>query len=60
MTLRKAGGTEEQVKAFKAKCHERLPLAWLFASEEDKAGRKLESHAAPPQEVVANGVKTDV
>lgn len=63
-TLRKAGGSEEQVKAFKARCHERLPLAWVFASDEDKAGRVLESHGQVPEQEgeggKSNGVKTDV
>lgn len=66
-TLKRAGGNEEQVKGFKARCHERLPLAWVFASEQDKAGRQLESHQAPQQEEgvtngngKVNGVKADV
>lgn len=66
-TLRKAGGSEEQVKKFKARCHERLPLAWVFGSEGDKAGRQLESHQARQQDDgVTNGngngkaVKADV
>lgn len=57
-TLKRAGGDQEQVKAFKAKCHERLPLAWVFASEEEKAGRQLELQGRVPQpQEGGNGVK---
>lgn len=61
-TLQRASASAEQVSAFKAKCHERLPLAWVFASDEQKAGRKLGSVDEDEAPVVnGNGpVKADV
>jgi hypothetical protein len=55
--LKQAGAGDEQVKEFRSKCRSRLPLAWVFASDEERASRKLE-HGADG--VAVNGEKTDV
>lgn len=55
--LKQAGAEDEQVKEFRSKCRRRLPLAWVFASDEERASRKLEQGA---DGVAVNGEKTDV
>lgn len=57
-TLMRAGANEEQLKSFKAKCRERLPLAWVFASKEELSSRKLSGDSADGE--AAEGAKADV
>jgi peptide alpha-N-acetyltransferase len=53
--LRAAGAGQEVVDAWKGKCRARLPLAWVFASADEKVQRRK------VVEIVANGtVKADV
>jgi peptide alpha-N-acetyltransferase len=55
--LERAGATKDQVDGYKAKCRSKLPLAWVFASDEEKASRKLEQGV---DGVAVDGEKTDV
>lgn len=55
--LKQAGAGAQQADAFRAKCRARLPLAWVFASDEEKASRKLQQSA---DGVAVNGEKSDL
>jgi hypothetical protein len=45
------------VAEFRKKCRERLPLAWVFASEQEKSERKLGEEG---DRMAVNGEKSDV
>lgn len=55
--LQRSGATEEQVAEFRSKCRERLPLAWVFASNEEKTSRQLGEEG---DRIAVNGEKSDV
>jgi hypothetical protein len=55
--LHRSGATEEQVSEFRIKCRERLPLAWVFASKEEKSSRQLGEEG---DMMAVNGEKADV
>jgi hypothetical protein len=55
--LHRAGASEDRVADFRSKCRERLPLAWVFASEQEKNERKLGEEA---DGMAVNGEKADV
>lgn len=55
--LKRSEASEERVTEFKGKCRERLPLAWVFASEQEKSERKLGEER---DRVAVNGEKSDV
>lgn len=55
--LRRSGASAESVAAFKSKCRERLPLAWIFASEPEKSERNLSEEG---DRMAVNGEKSDV
>lgn len=55
--LKRSGAGEERVNEYRGKCRARLPLAWVFASEQEKTERKLGEEG---DRVAVNGEKSDV
>jgi hypothetical protein len=55
--LQRSGASEERVAEFRKKCRESLPLAWVFASEQEKSERKLGDEG---DRMAVNGEKSDV
>lgn len=55
--LQRSGATEEQVADFRSKCRERLPLAWVFASDGEMNSRQLGEEG---DRIAVNGEKSDV
>jgi len=55
--LQRSGAGEERVAEFRKKCRERLPLAWVFASEQEKSERQLGEEG---DRMAVNGEKSDV
>ena len=54
--LKKAGASADVLDGFKSKCWERVPLALVFATEEERAKRAKVAES----DGVANGEKADV
>jgi hypothetical protein len=55
--LQRSGADEGRVSDFRKKCRERLPLAWVFASADEKSERKLGEEG---DRMAVNGEKSDV
>ena len=55
--LQRSGADSDRVAEFSKKCRERLPLAWVFASEQEKSERELGEEG---DRMAVNGEKSDV